>query len=200
MPLNIEPRTGEDFMPFVKYDAKAGRWFSKGDGEEISEVRDMTAIFDLDNIKLGWLLFTEGGAPDAKWDNGSISAQPSPKHRRGFSVNLFSPQKLGGLRELRSNANASIIAIKDLYEQQFENAPERQKGLVPVVTCETVIPVKAAKGTNYQPVLKIVKWVPRPDAMPSTAAKPAAATQVPPPVTTTARTPEPAAETSAEEF
>lgn len=199
MPLGIEPRSSEDFIPYVKYDAKAGRWFTKiVDGGEVAEVRDMTAIFDLENIKLGWLLFNEGAAPEANWDNGSVAPAPSPKHRRGFSVNLFSPQKLGGLREMRSNANASITAIKLLYEEQFENAPERAKGLVPVVTCESVIPIKAAKGTNYQPVLKIAKWVPRPEALPA-----GVASEVPPPVNgqtnSTARSPEPAT-ADAEEF
>jgi hypothetical protein len=200
MPLNIETRTSEDFVPYIKFDAKAGRWFTKEDGGNEVEVRDLTAIFDLHNIKLGWLLFNEGAAPEATWDNGSVAAQPSPKHRRGFCVNLFSPQKIGGLREMRSNSNAAISAIKSLYEQQFENAPEARKGMVPVVTCESVTPVKSKFGTNYEPVLKITKWVPRPDAMPS-GPRPTAAlnNEVPPPVNS-ARSPDPSAETNPEEF
>jgi hypothetical protein len=166
MPLNIEPRAGGEFIPYCKFDARAGRWFTKTDAGEEEEVRgDMTAIFDLPNIKLGWLLFTEGGAPDAVWDNGAVAEQPTPKHRRGFAVNLFSPQKLGGLRELRSNSNAAISAIKELYEEQYETAPEAKRGLLPVVTCTSVTPIKSARSTNYQPVLKIQKWVPRPAAM-----------------------------------
>lgn len=180
MPLNIEPRSGE-FVPYCKFDAKAGRWFTKTDAGDEAEVRDMTAIFDLPNIKLGWLLFTEAGAPEAVWDNGTVAQQPSPKHRRGFSVNLFSPQKLGGLRELRSNSNAAITAIKELYEGQYEGAPEAKKGLLPVVVCESVIPIKSKFGTNYQPVLKIQKWVPRPAAMLAGITEEADAETVPPP-------------------
>jgi hypothetical protein len=167
MPLNIAPRSSEDFVPYIKFDAKAGRWFTKNEGESgDTEVKDMTAIFDLYNIKLGWLLFTEGGAPEALWDNGKIEPPPTPKHKRGFCLNLFSPQKIGGLREFRSNANAAITAIKELYEQQFETAPECKRGLMPLVTCENVRPVKSKFGTNYEPIFKIVKWVPRPQAMP----------------------------------
>jgi hypothetical protein len=197
MPLDIEPRSGEDFIPYVKFDAKAGRWFSKQDGGGEEEVRDMTAIFDLANIKLGWLYFNEGTAPDAVWDNGKAAQQPTPQHKRGFSVNLFSPQKIGGLRELRSNSNAAINAIKTLYEQEYETAPEAAKGLVPVVTCESVRPVKSKFGTNYEPVLKIAKWVPRPEALKADEKPAKAATieeTVPPPmsrVSATARTPEP---------
>jgi hypothetical protein len=196
MPLNIEPRGSEDFIPYVKFDAKAGRWFTKTDSGDEQEVREMTALFDLQNIKLGWLLFNDGAAPEALWDNGKVEPQPSPKHRRGFSVNVFSPQKLGGLRELRSNSNAAISAIKSLYEDQYENAAEARKGLVPVVTCENVLPVKSKFGTNYQPVLKITKWVPRPEALPGAGIGHTPDQEVPPPVNNT----RPAAEESTEEF
>jgi len=153
------------------------------------EVRDMTAIFDLANIKTGWIMFADNGPPVSEWDNGAMAAQPGPGFKRGFSVNVFSPQKLGGLREYQSNANVSIIAIKELYDE-FEKAPEFKKGLVPVVSCEGVEPVKSKFGTNYQPKLKIVKWVPRPaglTAAENDTAQPRAPgnIDVPPPVTTT---------------
>lgn len=214
MPLNLEPRTS-DFTPYMKYNAKAGRWYTKTDAGDEVEVRNMTAIFDLENIKTGWILFVEGGAPDHVWDsNGSMAPAPTPKHKRGFSVNAFSPKELGGLRELSSTSNAAIIAIKELYNA-WENAPEAKRGLVPVVTSspDDIVPVKSKQGTNYQPVLKISRWVPRPDALKAngngngsangngTAAH-AEARQidndptVPPPVASTAAV----AETSAEEF
>jgi hypothetical protein len=116
-------------------------------------------------------------------------------------VNVFSPKEIGGLREFSSSSNAAITAIKELYEEQYETAPEAKKGLVPVVTCEKVFPVKSRQGTNYQPVLKISKWVPRPQALPAAvAAEPAS--EVPPPVNKPAtRTPEPEAATDdGEEF
>lgn len=178
MPLNLEPRAAGDFVPYVKYNAKAGRWYTKTDNGDEIEVANMTAIFDLAQIKTGWLLFSEGAAPDTVWDNGSVAAQPSPQHKRGFSVNAFSPKELGGVREFSSSSNSAIIAIKELHEA-FEAAPEAAKGLVPVVKCESVLPVKSKFGTNYQPVLKITKWVPRPEALPATVA---AASEVPPPV------------------
>lgn len=181
MPLNVEPRTGGDFIAFLKFNAKAGRWYSKQEDGGEQEVQNMTAIFDLAQIKTGWILFTEGQAPNSVWDNGAAAPQPTPLHRRGFAVNVFSPKEIGGLREFSSSSNAAIIAIKELYEEQYETAPEAKKGLVPVVTCEKVFPVKSRQGTNYQPVLKISKWVPRPQALPAAvAAEPAS--EVPPPV------------------
>jgi hypothetical protein len=179
MALNVEPRTGGDFVPFLKFNAKAGRWYTKTEDGSEAEVTNMIAIFDLAQIKTGWILFTEGQAPASVWDNGATAPQPTPQHRRGFSVNVFSPKEIGGLREFSSSSNAAIIAIKEMYEEQYESAPEAKKGMVPVVTCEKVFPVKSRQGTNYQPVLKITKWVPRPQAMPATIA---AEPEVPPPV------------------
>src|SRR4029077_10768343 len=149
MPLNLEVRTGADFVPYCKFNAKAGRWYTKTEEGE-AEVHDMTAIFDLANIKVGWVMFAEGQAPDHAWDNGQIAAQPTPQHKRGFSLNLFSPQKLGGLRELFSSSNTLIAAIKQLHAE-WEAAPEHAKGLVPVVKCSGVIPQKTKFGTNYLP-------------------------------------------------
>lgn len=174
MPLNLEPRASGDFIPYLKYNAKAGRWYTKNDAGDEYEVRNMTAIFDLAQIKTGWLLFADGMAPEKVWDNGKVAEQPGPKFRRGFAVNAFSPKELGGVRELSATSNVMIIAIKELHET-FEAAPEAAKGLVPVVTCESVSPVKGARDTNYAPVLKITKWVPRPEAL-------QAAPEVPPPV------------------
>ena len=172
MPLNLEPRSSEDFTPFLKFNGKAGRWYTRADTGEDKEILNLTAIFDLANIRTGWILFAEGAAPDTVWDNGAIPAAPSPKHKRGFAVNVYSPQKIGGLREFSSTSNGAIIAIKELYDT-YEKQYDPQKKLVPVVTCESVQAVKSKFGTNYQPVLKIVKWVPRPHDLGDTA--PAAA-------------------------
>jgi len=175
MPLNLEPRKSGDFIPFIKWNGKSGRWYVKTDTGEEVEVANLTAIFDLANIKTGWVHFAEGAAPDASWDtDGSVPPAPSPQHKRGFSVNVFSPKLLGGLREFSSTSNGAIIAIRELHDT-FEQTYDPDKTLVPVVTCESVTPVKSKFGTNYQPVLKIVKWVPRPQDMPAAEAKPSAA-------------------------
>jgi hypothetical protein len=70
--------------------------------------------------------------------------------------------------------------------------------MVPVVRCENVLPVKSKFGTNYQPVLTLLRWVARPAELPARlagngassgdtrqeAAKPAAqpSPNVPPPL------------------
>jgi hypothetical protein len=92
MPLNLEPRSA-DFVPYVKFNAKAGRWYSKLDTGEEFEVANMTAIFDLESIRVGWLHYQEGLAPDATWDSGpTAAAPPTPQHKRGFSLNVYSKE------------------------------------------------------------------------------------------------------------
>jgi hypothetical protein len=165
MPLNLQPRSSDDYTLYLKFNGKAGRWYNKTDTGGEEEVLSLTAIFDLANIKTGWIHFAENAAPDAVWDrDGTIPAAPSPQHKRGFAVNVFSPKLLGGLREFSSTSNGAIIAIRELHDT-FEQTYDPDKTLVPVVTCESVTPVKSKFGTNYQPVLKIVKWVPRPQEM-----------------------------------
>jgi hypothetical protein len=166
MPLNLEPRSA-DFTPYLKFNGKAGRWYTRNDiGEEV-EITDLTAIFDLALIKTGWIHFEEGMPPQAVWDtNAAVGPKPTnlAKAKRGFAVNIFAP-KIGGLREFSSTSNGAVIAVRDLYDQQFEKSPERHSK-VPVVRCEKILPVKSKYGTNYEPVLKIIKWVDRPEGLP----------------------------------
>jgi hypothetical protein len=164
MAFNLEARS-QTFVPFVKYNAKAGRWYSKTDIGDEFEVANMTAVFDLEHIKSGWLFFTEGMAPDAVWDTDSgIPDQPTPQHKRGFSVNVFSQKELGGVREFSSTSNITIMAVKELYDSYLA-ADERKKGLVPVVKCTEVTAVKSKFGTNFAPVFQITRWVPRPEPL-----------------------------------
>jgi hypothetical protein len=194
MPLNLEPRSSADFTPYLKFNGKAGRWYIRNDTGMEEEVTQLTAIFDLANIKTGWILFSEGAAPDTVWDNGAIPPAPSPKHKRGFSVNVFSPQLLSGLREFSSCSNGAIIAIRELYDT-YEQTYDPSKKLVPVVTCESVQAVKSKFGTNYQPVFKLVKWVPRPhdlaNAAPSGTSSAASDDDIPLPPPSAARASKP---------
>lgn len=187
MPLaHLEKRSSEDFVPYLKFNGKAGRWYNKTEDGSEAEITNLNAIFDLAQIKTGWFLYMEGAAPDRVFHNGSAVSRPSAEHKQGFLVHVYSMQQLGGVREFSSTSNIVIEAIRDLYDNQFEPAPEAADGLVPVVKCEAVVPVKGKFGTNYQPMFKIVKWVARPNALKLETATPRRAAavdpEVPPPV------------------
>jgi hypothetical protein len=171
MALNLQVKS-DDFVPFIKCNAKTGDWYSKDDAGNQFQVREMTAVVDLANIKVGWVRFEQNAAPHAVWDaNGYEAPQPSPQHKRGFSVRVYSPKNLGGVRELMSNSSAVNAAIIELYSV-YENAPESREGLVPVVRCEGFLPIKSRHGQNFRPVLRIVDWVQRPAALNGAASSP----------------------------
>ena len=186
MPLNLESSSG-DFTPIIKMNAKAGRWYKRdqvGDQYQDVEVADLTAVFDLENIATGWLAFPQGGAPNWVPDPSLSDAgvQPSPDHKRGFKINLYSDKNLDGLREWMSNSNCANTAVKGLYAA-YEGLRVANVGKVPVVRSTGMTPIATQHGTNYQPTLEIVAWADRPEGLTVEAAAPA-----PPPAAAPANT------------
>lgn len=161
MGLNIVS-AGGNFDPYVKYNAKAGRWYFKKDDQEI-EVQNPVFVADFAKIKTGWLLFIEGQAPSKEWDvNLSTPApKPSDKHKRGFSLRLFSSNSFGGVVDLSSSSMHLCNAINELYDQ-YERGVASNAGKLPVVKYTGSTPMKDKMGTNYKPNFVIEKWVARP--------------------------------------
>ena len=156
---------GEDFKTYVKYNAKAGRWYTKKDEPDAEEfeVRDMTAVFDFNSLKTGWFLFAAGVAP-VKQLNEKLhvfSPRPADGFKQGFQINLFSGKNLLGVREFASTAGVVIDAMNELHDA-YEAASESKSGLMPVVKCVDVKPISGTHGTNYAPVFQILSWVERP--------------------------------------
>ncbi len=152
---------GEDFKVYVKYNAKAGRWYTKEDKQDAEEfeVADMTAVFDFANLKTGWFLFAPGVAP-VKQLNDEMrhwAVKPSPDFKQGFQINVFSMKNLLGVREFCSTAGAVIDAMNAAYDD-YEEGLKANPDKMPIVKCVTVKPIVSKHGTNYSPVLEIVGW------------------------------------------
>ena len=161
------PATGGDFKVYCKYNAKAGRFYTKEDKPEATEyeVVNFTAVFDMDNLKTGWFLFAPGVAPVKNMDPSLTQAMPSPGEgfKRGFELDVFSEKNLGGVREFASTAGAVIEAMNDLYDHWVAGAADNA-GKLPVVKCVGVVPVTNKHGTNFRPQFEIVSWAARPEA------------------------------------
>jgi hypothetical protein len=194
------PVAAGDFNTYIKYDARAGRWYTKPDGGgDLYEVTNMTAIMDVENIRTGWFEFMEGQAPAKTFDPSLEEAAPKPgeKAKRGFEVLMFSDKNIGGLREFSSTAGVVIEEMNPLYDEWKANK-DANPGKLPVVKCEGVTAVKSSKSTNYKPVLRIVAWADCPqelaDARDAISTTPAAAPAAPPPAAKAAQhAPPPAA-------
>ncbi|WP_270933836.1 hypothetical protein, partial [Falsiroseomonas oryzae] len=181
MALGLNTSTsGADFIPHIRYDARAGRLFRAdraqgSDGRWQTTMVDISSpppqfLMDLAQIEIGWLSYA-GGAPDLRMVpfGAPLPPQPSKEHKQGFRVRVYAPKLLGGLREFAASAKTVISAI-DALHSAYEAAPERSQGLVPVVSLAGTMPVvsKTPQGssTNYAPVFRIEKWVPRPADLP----------------------------------
>jgi len=166
------------FTPFLKYNAKAGRWYTKKDEPDAVEfeVGNMTAIFDMDNLQTGWFLFAAGVAPAKTMDPSLSEAAPKPgdNFKRGFQLEVYSEANLLGKREFSSTAGSVIEAMNDLHDHWLAGKGANA-GKLPVVKCVGVLPVTSKHGTNYKPQLEIVQWADRPAAMPGTLATSTAA-------------------------
>jgi hypothetical protein len=211
MAFMSNPATGDGgFTVYVKYNAKAGRWYTKKDEPEASEfeVTNLTAIFDMENLKTGWFLFAAGVAPVKQFDPSLAEAAPKPGEgfKRGFELELYSEANLFGLREFSSTAGAVIEAMNELHDHWIADKGANP-GKLPVVKCVGVSAVTGKHGTNYKPQLEIVAWADRPAEMkgaaaPASSQAPAAAKpaeHAPPPAAKQEAAPPPPAAAPADE-
>lgn len=175
-----------DFLPIVKYDARAGRMFridrDNVGGEWVKGETDITkgfkAILDLSNIETGWIAFG-GGRPDfALVPMGSplpprpagVDDKGKPLYSNGVRFMLKLSKGSAGdkpaIREIAGVSKAFLKGIEDLHDQ-YEAGVKANPGKLPVVVMEDAIPIKSSGGgqtsTNYQPVFKIESWADRGD-------------------------------------
>jgi hypothetical protein len=163
---------GGDFLPIVKYDARAGRMFraDREDGETTQHdiTRNFKAVFDFENMEVGWIHFAAGQAPNFSMVpfGTAFPPQPTPDHRRGVRVIVKLAKEVGGdCRELAGTA-VSLLKGIDILQDEYTSGSAKNKGKLPIVALEDTIPIessgKGTKSTNYQPVFKIVGWADRP--------------------------------------
>lgn len=166
-----------DIIPFVKYDARAGRFFrndrSEVNGQYSNNAVDITmqfkAVIDFENIEVGYMKFGAGAAPEfllVKLGDPMPHKPADPKFKQGARIMMKLASGCGGdVRECASNAAAFLKGIDDLHTQ-YEAGKAANPGKLPVVVLETTIPITSGQGekksTNYQPVFKISAWAPRP--------------------------------------
>jgi len=170
--------SGGDFLPIIKYDARAGKLFrvdrNMGGGNDVVELPMGTAFaIDFGSLEVGYVDFTAQGPVRHMVPFGTtIPAQPSDKNdegkvrfRPGFYAKVAG-NSLEGLREWCSNAAVLLNALDELWNT-FASAAEAAHGQIPLISIIGSTPVKSGKGaqssTNYAPIFKINGWIDRPD-------------------------------------
>ncbi len=170
---------GGDIVPYIKYDSRAGR-ISRADraqgadGNYSNDVVDITtnfkAVIDMENIEIGFFLFTAGAAPQMLVvPIGQVMPQKPAGEgwKQGARVMMKLHQSCGGdVREMSGNA-ASFLRGFDELHTAYEAGKAANPGKLPVVILKSAQPVTTGQGmkksTNYQPVFEITGWAPRPN-------------------------------------
>ena len=178
--LNLNGSSGEggDIIPYVKYDSRAGRVSRSdrkqgSDGSYGNEIVDITtnfrAVFDMENIEVGYLMFAAGAAPQMIV---SSLGKPMPNKptgdgwKQGVRFMLKLHASCGGdVREMSSNA-ASFLRGFDRLHTEYEAGKVANPGKLPIVSLVSTQPVTSGQGakksTNYEPHFSISGWAPRP--------------------------------------
>lgn len=168
---------GGDFTPVVKFDARAGRMFrvdreQDGGGNwntnNVEITNGFTAVMDLENIEVGWLLFAAGVAPQLTLVKlgQPLPQRPSDQHKQGFRMMMKLGKSSGGdVREIAATSKAVLGAVDDLHTA-YEAQKAANPGKLPVVALTgskaIVSTGKGQSSTNYAPIFEIQKWVDRP--------------------------------------
>lgn len=200
---------GGNFLPIVKYDARAGRMFRVDREDGVSTPVDITrnfkAVFDFEALEVGYINFNTGSAPDFVMVpfGHPLPERPSENHRQGMRMTLKLSAELGGdVREIAGTSAALIKGVDGLHDAYIVGMVQNP-GKLPVVVLADTLAVESGAGTkkstNYQPVFEITGWVKRPSGLEPRAGEPARpgsfpAAKVAPPATGSTRAAPPKAQ------
>lgn len=142
-------------------------------------------VLDVQKMKTGWC-YTSGIAGQApQWQmNPTLAAflpSPGEEYKKGFKMRVaIGGGKTAAWDQAGAGAWNAFVSLVPALQQ----APEGD--VLPLVRMTGVKQVKFTKGSTTEPILEVVKWVPRPDCLKEgvaagIATDPAPAYTTPPP-------------------
>ncbi len=175
--LTTEASSGSgDILPFVKYDSRAGRLFRNDRVQDqggnysstpVDITRSFKAVVDMENVEVGWMLFSAGAAPQMNLVvlGQPLPPKPDPQFKQGVRLTLKLGKDCGNdVREISGNS-ASFLRGVDKLHDDYVTGEKENPGKLPIVVLKDTISVTSGSGerksTNYQPVFEIVGWAPR---------------------------------------
>jgi len=173
--LNLSSSSGSG--NYIRFSPQANAW-TNNNNEEITLKK---VVFDIDNIKTGWLLLGVGVRDWVQDESvGKKGPQPSPEHKRGFQVVLYNKEI--GAAEWSSNSVGPNIGLEQMYKAcAAERAANPNK--LPVLEYGHSKAEKIGKGTTRIPIFVLKGWVARPAGLDADAqeyeAEPAAIVPLP---------------------
>ena len=158
MPLNIGG--GGDAKPYIGFKASLSAWVQSSPEGNKEFKFDHPALFDVQNIIMGWLKIDHMGRDWHPWpDVNTRIAQPSEEHKIGFQIDVTSNKMFGDepTRQFSENTFGNLQFIAALYEQ-CEKADEFKEGQNPLVKITGSKQEKIGKGNTRIPQFEIVGW------------------------------------------
>ena len=171
--LNLSSSSGSG--NYIRFSPQANAW-TNNNNEEITLKK---VVFDIDNIKTGWLLLGVGVRDWVQDESvGKKGPQPSPEHRRGFDITLYNKEI--GAAAFSSNGVGNNISLEQMYKACAAER-EANPGKLPVLEYKGSKAEKIGKGTTRIPIFLLTGWVARPAGLDAVAEE-FEAEPAPPPV------------------
>jgi hypothetical protein len=163
-------------LPYISWGSDAVQW-TKKEGEGRVPFTFEKAIFDVENLKVGWIKIGVG-VYDSILDDYNKPALPRPQetiidkngkedyaYKKGFSVNVLFPEGFGEERKFSwsTSQKGSLEAMSEVLSV-YEAEKSKNAGKLPVVSFSGHVNKKFGKGSTNIPKLQIVAWVDRPAA------------------------------------
>ena len=144
---------------YIRFMPSANAWLNNAK----EEIQLKKVVFDIDNVQTGWMLLAEGSRdwqPDAAL--GQKGKQPSPEHKRGFSVKFYNKEL--GTVEWSANGTGPNMGLEALYKAASADRAANA-GKLPVIEYTGRKLEKIGKGTTRIPNFNVVSWVAKPEGM-----------------------------------
>ena len=162
--LNWDFRIGK---PVLEDRVRTGNgWETEQRNLETDEFR---AVFDPENIEVGWIAFVKGEGLNATLVHAGedYGDRPSNDHKEGLRIVVKMDPALGGdLRELISTSSALWSAVDQLHSD-YSTDVAKHPNCLPVVDIADVQEQPTQSGAILVPTFKISGWVPRPPDLPA---------------------------------
>lgn len=144
---------------FIRFLPSANAWMKGAEEVQVGQI-----ILDVDSVRTGWGKMAEGQAPEWQWDErlGVRGPQPSPDHKRGFSIRLYT--KALGVAEWSSTGTGPCMGFDRIFTAVWEQRASHP-GQVPVIKYAGSEPIKVGKGNTRVPKFDLQKWVDRPSEL-----------------------------------
>ena len=163
--FSLEEKKGGNFLPVIKFDAKAGDFIAvnrepQSDGSwEKTEVELPTPfkfVADMEGLEVGWISFKPGAVDFTMAKIGQpMPARPTPDHKQGIRIKIF--LKDHGLREF-AQTSKNVLRAFDALHDQFMSAASDHPGKMAVVDVTGTETVKMQTKEQGELRFKVPKW------------------------------------------